>query len=48
VLDELTRRLLAWSMHKEIYLVIRLPYGPYGTKPVCAVIQKIVEQFYLV
>lgn len=44
VLDEETRKLLAWSTHIGIYLVNRLPYG---TKPACAVFQKIVEKVLL-
>jgi len=44
VLDDETRKLLTWSTHKGIYLVNRLPYG---TKPACAVFQKIVEKVLL-
>lgn len=41
ILSENSRKLLAWSTHRGIYLVNRLPYG---TKPACAIFQKIVEK----
>jgi len=43
-LDENTKKVLAWSTHKGIYLINRLPYG---TKLTCAVFQKIVEKVLL-
>jgi len=44
LLDEETSKVLAWSTHKGIYIVNRLPYG---TKPACALFQKIVEETLL-
>jgi len=44
LLDEETSKLLAWSTHKGIYLVKRLPYG---TKLACVVFQKIIEKVLL-
>lgn len=44
LLDENTKKVLAWSTHKGIYLINRLPYG---TKLTCAVFQKIVEKVLL-
>ncbi|XP_045463872.1 uncharacterized protein K02A2.6-like [Harmonia axyridis] len=40
-LEENTKNLLAWSTHKGIYKVNRLPFG---TKPACSIFQKIVEK----
>lgn len=39
--DEETSVLLAWSTHKGIYLLKRLPFG---TKPACSIFQLIVER----
>jgi len=44
LLDEETSKLLAWSTQKGIYLVKSLPHG---TKPACAVFQKIIEKMLL-
>lgn len=44
LLDEETSELLAWSPLKGIYLVKHLLYG---TKPACAVFQKIIEKVLL-
>lgn len=41
LLSENSQKLLAWSTHRGIYTVNRLPYG---TKPACAIFQKIVEK----
>jgi len=41
LLDEETSKVLAWSTHKGIYIINHLPYG---TKPACAIFQKIVEE----
>jgi len=35
---------VAWSTHKGIHLVNRLPYG---TKPACAVFQKMVVKVFI-
>ena len=39
-----TKRLLAWSTHKGIFVPNRLPYG---TKPACAIFQKHMEKVLL-
>lgn len=44
LLDDETSKLLTWSTHKGKYLVKPLPYG---TKPACAVFQKIIEKVLL-
>lgn len=41
VLDQDSRKMLAWSTHKGIYYVNRLPFG---TKPACAIFQEILEK----
>jgi len=38
---EETSKLLAWSTHKGIYLLKRLPFG---TKPACAIFQRTMEK----
>lgn len=43
-MDENTRELLAWSTHKGIFKVNRLPYG---TKPACQIFQNILEKVLL-
>lgn len=40
-LTDSTKLLLAWSTHKGIYKLNRLPYG---TKPACAIFQKTIEK----
>nr|XP_029715891.1 uncharacterized protein K02A2.6-like [Aedes albopictus] len=40
-LEEESRRMLAWSTHKGIYYVNRLPFG---TKPACAIFQEVLEK----
>lgn len=40
-LVEETKKLLAWSTHKGIFVPNRLPFGP---KPVCAIFQRCVEK----
>ena len=40
-LTDSSKNILAWSKHKGIYLPNRLPFG---TKPACAIFQKIVEK----
>ncbi|XP_018370097.1 PREDICTED: uncharacterized protein LOC108765750 [Trachymyrmex cornetzi] len=39
--SEETSKLLAWSTHKRIYLVKRLPFG---TKPACSIFQRTMEK----
>nr|XP_029732609.1 uncharacterized protein K02A2.6-like [Aedes albopictus] len=41
LLDEESKKMLAWSTHKGIYYVNRLPFG---TKPACAIFQEILEK----
>nr|XP_029717330.1 uncharacterized protein K02A2.6-like [Aedes albopictus] len=41
LLDEESKKMLAWSTHKGIYYVNRLPFG---TKPACAIFQEILER----
>ncbi|XP_008190241.1 uncharacterized protein K02A2.6-like [Acyrthosiphon pisum] len=36
-----TQKLLAWSTHKGIYKVKRLPFG---TKPACSIFQQVIEK----
>lgn len=38
---EQTSKLLAWSTHKGIYLMKRLPFG---TRPACSIFQKTIEK----
>ncbi|XP_062556822.1 uncharacterized protein K02A2.6-like [Armigeres subalbatus] len=40
-LEEESRKMLAWSTHKGIYYVNRLPFG---TKPACAIFQEVLEK----
>ncbi|XP_062704036.1 uncharacterized protein K02A2.6-like [Aedes albopictus] len=39
--DEETKRLLAWSTHRGVFLMNRLPFG---TKPACSVFQATLER----
>ncbi|KAK2575241.1 hypothetical protein KPH14_012756 [Odynerus spinipes] len=39
--SEDTKKLLAWSTHKGVYLLNRLPLG---TKPACAIFQRVIEK----
>lgn len=41
MLSDRTKKLLAWSTHRGIYVPNRLPYG---TKPAVAIFQKIIEK----
>lgn len=41
MLSEETKRLLAWSTHRGIYVPNRLPYG---TKPACQIFQRVLEK----
>lgn len=43
-LHEESKELLAWSRHKGIFKVNRLPYG---TKPACQLFQNVVEKVLL-
>lgn len=39
--SEETSKMLAWSTHKGIYIMKRLPFG---TKPGCSIFQRVIEK----